>query len=92
MYIRLNASPLWHTTTKSNSFLYGNFFTYMQICSCADSQSVFAQLLTDDDYQQLRLKQAHANVQPKRVQSRNVKIFAAVEEERLVISCNDGSA
>jgi hypothetical protein len=47
-----------------------------------NSESVFAQLLTDNDFQQLRVKQAYANVQPKRAQSRDMKVFAALEEER----------
>jgi hypothetical protein len=50
-----------------------------------NSESVFAQLLTDNDFQQLRVKQAYANVQPKRAQSRDMKVFAALEEESFYV-------
>ena len=70
----------------------GTVFACIQSCSeflldgLPVSCSFFVQLLTDDDFQRLRVEQAYANLQPKRAKSKDVKMLAAIEEERFVKS------
>lgn len=61
-------------------------------CSkCLVAFFIFQQLLTDEEFCKLRLKQVCAQLQPKRGQSRAAQLLALEEEQRCMYIHVDGN-